>query len=69
MDDGDSSLSGLGIVGMPLPGASSGFYTVLRKQAGAGAKTVLGSPAESKTQITPTAASSLKNSSTKEHPP
>ncbi|XP_067620200.1 leucine-rich repeat-containing G-protein coupled receptor 5 isoform X2 [Eurosta solidaginis] len=41
MDDGDSGMNVASVMGMPLPGASSGFYTVLQAQSGGAAKTLL----------------------------
>ncbi|XP_036215982.2 leucine-rich repeat-containing G-protein coupled receptor 5 isoform X1 [Bactrocera oleae] len=41
MEDGDSAMNVASVMGMPLPGAASGFYTVLQAQSGGAAKTVL----------------------------
>ncbi|XP_054083074.1 uncharacterized protein LOC105211447 isoform X2 [Zeugodacus cucurbitae] len=41
MEDGDSAMNVASVMGMPLPGAASGFYTVLQAQSGGAAKTLL----------------------------
>ncbi|CAD6997416.1 unnamed protein product [Ceratitis capitata] len=47
MEDGDSSMNVASVMGMPLPGAASGFYTVLKAQSSGAAKTVLTSTSAS----------------------
>ncbi|XP_053959378.1 uncharacterized protein LOC128863964 [Anastrepha ludens] len=59
MDDGDSAMNVASVLGMPLPGAASGFYTVLHAQSGGAAKTLL----------TSATSPQFDNLTKEEHPP